>query len=167
MRHCPQGPGEHGGPSWAATSDLSGQLVSRVNAGAHKGLSGEWPGTPAQQGGARQPHRQRVDPEELDLGATVVQGPPPLTSPHPHPPRASRSWQRAGGPAGPSWPGGAVNAGERAGEGSSRTRRPRRAPVAAARASQEAAPRTYRLHAGPGGGQRPCGGGAEQNRGEQ
>lgn len=34
-------------PCWAATSDLSGQLVSTVNARAHQGLRGEQPSAPA------------------------------------------------------------------------------------------------------------------------
>lgn len=58
--------GAIGAPHWAVTSDLSGQLVSRENAGAHGGLRGEQPGDPAPalQGRARRPHREMDTPPE-------------------------------------------------------------------------------------------------------
>lgn len=79
--------GAGGVPHWAVTSDLSGQLVSRENAGAHGGLRGEQPGDPAPalQGRARRPHR------EMDTPPRSLTWEPPWPRPlsaatAPHPP---------------------------------------------------------------------------------
>lgn len=63
------------GPQWAVTSDLSGQVVSKVNAEVHRGLRGKQPGDLAPQGRARQPHRETDAPQKLDMGATRAQAP--------------------------------------------------------------------------------------------
>lgn len=89
-----------------------------------------------------------------------------MTSHHPTPTPLSQLFLTAGrGPAGPSWPGDSVSASEGRGRAQASPGSPSgllRLPGPAGRR-----PRTYRLHAGPGGGQRPCRAGRGQNRTEE
>lgn len=73
----PQCPGGHTG-SPAATSDLSGQLVSTVNAGAQQGPRGEQPGAPA-PALAPEPRPCKAGPGDLtERGAPWELGPEQL-----------------------------------------------------------------------------------------